>query len=569
MMKKLLVGLLILSQTAACAFPRPSIKAEVASASKPKLPEKDQMLSKEDDPSILDVPISDTVFVPQSLEKSESLPSTRIEGFNAYEMRSSDALRLLLQDKKIPVIFDVGTNDRIVNAVNLSGSLESVLDKISHIGGVFYAYENGVLKVKGSRRFSVSLPPIQSSFSDVATVIKGMGATDVNLDNFSRSISFSASREVYDDVRTYLQKVRETRSMLVYESYFFEVTLNDDSALGINFADATNSKFPNWLNLKFNSANQAGTVGNTAAYSLGATYTSSKFNINMLTNFLQTQGSVETLSKPTISVISGTNSSFRVGNTLRYISQTQTTAATTTTTGTTANPTVTVTTDKLDLGLKVDIAGDFEEDTIFTAIKIDLTNLTSLDTFSSGDTSNATTLKLPQTNDRSLETSVRVRPGDTILLAGIQQSKDSTNSTGTPEISGLSAQTYRAGSTTRSELVIVMRPRVIRFVPRSKMLQAGGVMPGYKSSEASPYELARPANRPSVSAAEVQSLGTLTNPLPSKEGEIAQQEAKVNPQPLMPSNNAPQDTMPAALAGSPPIRNSLDGMVELMNRVGN
>ncbi|MFN9903180.1 MAG: hypothetical protein ACK55Z_31290, partial [bacterium] len=114
---------------------------------------------------------------------------------------------------------------------------------------------------------------------------------------------------MYDDVRTYLQKVRETRSMFVYESYFFEVTLNDDSALGINFADATNSKFPNWLNLKFNSANQAGTVGNTAAYSLGATYTSSKFNINMLTNFLQTQGSVETLSKPTISVISGTNSS--------------------------------------------------------------------------------------------------------------------------------------------------------------------------------------------------------------------------------------------------------------------
>ena len=566
MMKKFLVGLLILSQTAACAFPRPSIKADVASASKPKMPEKDQMISKEDDPAILDIPISDTVFVPQSLEKSESLPSTKIEGFNAYEMRSSDALRLLLQDKKIPVIFDVGTNDRIVNAVNLSGSLESVLEKISHIGGVFYSFENGVLKVKGSRRFSVSLPPIQSSFGDISSVIKGMGATDVNLDNFSRSINFSASREVYDDVRTYLQKVRETRSMLVYESYFFEVSLNDDSALGINFGDKTKLDLGRF-DLKFNNANQATTIGNASPYALGTTYTSGKLSIDVLTNFLQTQGSVETLSKPTISIISGTTSTFRVGNTLRYISQTQTTAATTTTTGTAANPTVTVTTDKLDLGLKVDLAGDFEEDTIFTAVKIDLTNLTKLENFSSGTGDNATTLQLPQTNERSLETSVRVRPGDTILIAGIQQTKDSKNSTGTPEVAGLSAQTYRAESTARSELVIVMRPRVIRFVPRSKMLQAGTMAPSYKSSESAAYgSIGGASDRSGNSAASAEPLAALPeNPSSS----VSRSAAAAPAEPLVPKNDMPQDAVSKNLQAAPPIRNSLDGMVGLMNRAGN
>jgi hypothetical protein len=566
MMKKFLVGLLILSQTAACAFPRPSIKADVASASKPKMPEKDQMISKEDDPAILDIPISDTVFVPQSLEKSESLPSTKIEGFNAYEMRSSDALRLLLQDKKIPVIFDVGTNDRIVNAVNLSGSLESVLEKISHIGGVFYSFENGVLKVKGSRRFSVSLPPIQSSFGDISSVIKGMGATDVNLDNFSRSINFSASREVYDDVRTYLQKVRETRSMLVYESYFFEVSLNDDSALGINFGDKTKLDLGRF-DLKFNNANQATTIGNASPYALGTTYTSGKLSIDVLTNFLQTQGSVETLSKPTISIISGTTSTFRVGNTLRYISQTQTTAATTTTTGTAANPTVTVTTDKLDLGLKVDLAGDFEEDTIFTAVKIDLTNLTKLENFSSGTGDNATTLQLPQTNERSLETSVRVRPGDTILIAGIQQTKDSKNSTGTPEVAGLSAQTYRAESTARSELVIVMRPRVIRFVPRSKMLQAGTMAPSYKSSESAAYgSIGGASDRSGNSAASAEPLAALPeNPSSS----VSRSAAAAPAEPLVPKNDMPQDAVSKNLQAAPPVRNSLDGMVGLMNRAGN
>jgi hypothetical protein len=255
-----------------------------------------------------------------------------------------------------------------------------------------------------------------------------------------------------------------------------------------------------------------------------------------------------------------------VGNTLRYISQTQTTAATTTTSGgTTANPTVTVTTDKLDLGLKVDLAGDFEEDTIFTAVKIDLTNLTKLENFSSGTGDNATTLQLPQTNERSLETSVRVRPGDTILIAGIQQTKDSKNSTGTPEVAGLSAQTYKAESTARSELVIVMRPRVIRFVPRGKMLQAGTMAPSYKSSESAAYgAVGGASNQPGASVALVEPLSALpANKTPSLSTAAAPAE------PLVPRNDLPQDALPKDLQAVPPIRNSLDGMVDLMNRAGN
>jgi hypothetical protein len=233
-----------------------------------------------------------------------------------------------------------------------------------------------------------------------------------------------------------------------------------------------------------------------------------------------------------------------------------------------ANPTSTVTTDILDLCLKLDLTGDFEEDTIFTAIKIDLTNLTSLDTFSSGDASNATTLKLPQTNDRSLETSVRVRPGDTILIAGIQQSKDSTNSTGTPEIGGLSAQTYRAGSTTRSELVIVMRPKVIRFVPRSKMLQAGTMAPSYKSSDLMPYgSMGGVSNQPGASVALVEPLSAV--PENKSRSSVNAVASAAVPEPLAPKNDMPQDALPRNLQAAPPIRNSLDGMVGLMNRAGN
>jgi Flp pilus assembly secretin CpaC len=254
-----------------------------------------------------------------------------------------------------------------------------------------------------------------------------------------------------------------------------------------------------------------------------------------------------------------------VGNTLRYISQTQTTAASTTTVGTTANPTITVTTDKLDLGLKVDLSGDFEEDTVFTAVKIELSNLTELKKFSSGTAENSTQLELPQVNERSLETSVRVRPGDTILIAGIQQARDTKNSTGTPEIAGLSAQTYKAENAARSELVIVMRPRVIRFVPRSKMLQAGTMAPSYKSSESAAYgSIGGVSNQPGASVALAEPLSALpANKTPSLSTAAAPAE------PLVPRNDLPQDALPRNLQAAPPIRNSLDGMVGLMNRAGN
>jgi type II secretory pathway component GspD/PulD (secretin) len=541
MLKKFLIGLLVASQTA-CAFPRSAPSPEVRSAEKAKVPEKDQLLSRADDPAILDVPISDTVFVPQSMERSDPLPSLRIENFNAYEMRASDALRLLLQDKKIPVVFESATNDIVVSAIGLSGTLEEVLDKMSKMGGLYYTYQDGVLRVKATRRFVVSLPPVQQNTGgqEISGLLDKMGAEETSTDNSNHVVFFTAKRDVYEEVRTYLQKIRDTKSLLVYESYFFEVTLNDDKALGINFNKA-NEKFAN-LGLKFSGGSTVGAVGTSNPFSLGSTYTAGDLDVDILTKFLQTQGSVETLSKPTISIIAGTSASFRVGNKLRYISQTQTTAATTTgTTTTTANPTVTVTTDTLDLGLTLALTGDFEEDSVYTTVRLDITNLTSLDEFSSGSGDNATTLKLPQTNDRSLTTAVRVRPGDSILIAGIQNSQDTTNTNGTPAFRGFSLQTLKSDSVKRSELVVVMRPRVIRFVPRSKL--------GMDAAASDSF--AKTASLP---------LGLVGRTLPEAVAGGGVEPSKSMGWPVQAGAQA--DALP-------PIRNSLDGVVGVVKRVGN
>ena len=70
-----------------------------------------------------------------------------------------------------------------------------------------------------------------------------------------------------------------------------------------------------------------------------------------------------------------------------------------------------------------------------------------------------TDLTLPQTADREVRTSIRARPGDIILLGGITVSKDSIDVS-----NGITAST-KNGDSSRSELVIALKPKVVRFAP--------------------------------------------------------------------------------------------------------
>ena len=79
-------------------------------------------------------------------------------------------------------------------------------------------------------------------------------------------------------------------------------------------------------------------------------------------------------------------------------------------------------------------------------------------------TTDTAQIELPTTSNRKLEQSLRVRPGDTVLLAGIQQSRDDRSVQGLPGKT-LTLLPYRNDSAAdRSELVIAIRPRVIAYI---------------------------------------------------------------------------------------------------------
>jgi type II secretory pathway component GspD/PulD (secretin) len=102
------------------------------------------------------------------------------------------------------------------------------------------------------------------------------------------------------------------------------------------------------------------------------------------------------------------------------------------------------------------IRGTVSENSVHADISMKLTTLIRFREYPSG----LFTLRLPETSVRSLDTAVRVRPGDVAVLAGMLSSNDQRTVDGITE----NVPTNRNRDERRTEVVMILRPRVIEFV---------------------------------------------------------------------------------------------------------
>ncbi len=92
-------------------------------------------------------------------------------------------------------------------------------------------------------------------------------------------------------------------------------------------------------------------------------------------------------------------------------------------------------------------------------VNILLQEVRQIDTF---DDNPDAVVQLPQTTERELRTQVRVRPGDSILIAGLVKENDNIDRSG-PGINEPIIPTSRVAQSLNSELVFLLRPRVVVF----------------------------------------------------------------------------------------------------------
>jgi hypothetical protein len=447
-------GSLLLAILTGCAMQRPSINAGKALKDMPE-----KLIEEPEQPETFVTTqwLPESAFTIRKPENPQPLPNKRIKHLSVTEAGLYDVIQLLFEDTSVAVTFEGGTDNMRrygpVTAYNLQGSLTDVMNQLANSMGFFWSFQNNTLTIESEQQFIIELPPIlnDDNLAGLSNTFQYLGVRDSFLERNGRSMVFRANRKVLRNVEDYLTKVRQSRSMIIYDLQILQVDLKDGSRMGIRWnrytkaadqnaasttASTTDSSSKLFSNLNVTSANTGFDV-----FLVGRTFQNST-----LIEFLNTQGTVKSLSKPRMGVMSGTKGSLRVGQTTTIVAKV----------GRDLSSTIsqtTVETKDVKTGLDLNIFGEEHDSTIYTRINISITELLRLTRYQALGID----LNLPELADREMKTQVRSRPGDTILLGGIVINKaENDRSIG-------SAINQSIDDVQQSELVIVIRPRLVIF----------------------------------------------------------------------------------------------------------
>lgn len=475
--------------------------------------------------SVMYLPLGEDILVPE-MEDDDPFPAEKVGPFELRGETLAGALQLILADYDVSLAFETQEGlTRRITVANLSGDLGKVVHQVCSLANLYCSYENGSIVVKDTQTFTVTLPPLGSAddngyLDDVSAglaAILGENVPAPIVDPTTRTIVYSATQRTAGMATRYFQRLRANTAMIVFETYIWEVSLNSGNSTGIDwFKLAEFGKFNTGISID-------GGVGAdfTNPISIGLPTTSGTFNGTSgdIIQFLSQFGAVKTISQPQITVLSGGEAELRVADTQNYVSQLATTI-------TDNQATTSVNTDSVDTGFTLTIGSSWDKSTVYANIEIELTDVKQIDDFAFSDqassddpdaTATQTRIQLPQTSERQVTTQIRVRPGDSVLIAGLVRENDNFNERG-PGVMAPILPDSRTAQTQNLELVVLLRPRVIVYTAANDKRYVDYALkkhklPGTGVDVTSPKELGEPASYENVYTPETKPVVSVNEAL--------------------------------------------------------
>jgi hypothetical protein len=367
-----------------------------------------------------------------------------------YELRGETlaaALQLVLGEYKVPLAFETGAAlKNKVTVSGLSGRLDQVVERLCGLANLYCSYEDDMLTVKDTETFAVPLPPLgdeaNRGFLDGLRAITGSEAV---IDNTTQTLVYTASHRVQRRAQEYFERLRANTALIVFETQIWEVNLSNGQQSGIDW-----EQFSFTLGNFTNTLSRAGNVDFAGALGIGSVYTSNDLSFDTVLSFLTTQGAVKAISQPQVTVLSGSEAELTIGNKQDYIKRITISGDN--------NDNTSLEPDTIETGTKMKIKSSWDNSTIYGKLEIEVSNLIRFDEQSVSDV----TIKLPQTSERKLTTNIRVRPGDSIIIGGLVEERDDLSHQGVGWLNPL-LPTARKADATNTELVFMLRPRVVIF----------------------------------------------------------------------------------------------------------
>ncbi|MBI2234558.1 MAG: type II and III secretion system family protein [Micavibrio aeruginosavorus] len=415
--------------------------------------------------SVMYLPLGRDVLMPE-VASDDDLPTDEVGPFELRGETLAGALQLILADYDVPLAFETDEGlTKPITVANLRGPLNKVVRHLCGLAELYCAYEDGIMVVKDTQTFTVKIPPIsqdESFMQNVAGGLKAITGTDPIIDQSTRTIIYDASQRTSDLALRYFQRMRTSTALIVFETYIWEVSLDSGNSTGVNWQLLDSiGKFNTGINLT-GSIGIGANESFSSPVSIGLPVTGSikdddgNFAASKVFEFLSRFGAVKTISQPQITVLSGSEATLRAADRTNFVSNISETLDN-------GQSTTSVSTDSVDTGFTLTIASAWDNATVYADINISLTDVLSIDDFAfeSGGGS-STQIQLPRTTEREVTTQVRIRPGDSLLLAGLVREDDNFQSSG-PGLEAPAIPTSRTAETSNVEVVFLMRPRVIVY----------------------------------------------------------------------------------------------------------
>lgn len=385
---------------------------------------------------------------------SDILSTATFQNLHTTAATVGDVLQLLSSSAGLQLVYEGTPLSAGPSLHGISGSLPQIMATLSNAYGLNWRVDGKQLVVSQEMQYLLQLPPqLQpESLTDSVNTLKQLGARNVYLNKSDATVVLSADMNSRKKITDYLNYLRNNRSLIVYDIDIWQVNLSEDKQQGIDWSS---------LNWTYSASRALNAVNGLSSSGAGVSFNFSgpSYDGKLLATWLQTQGTVKSISRPRLAIMSGTKGVFSVGQTVAYVSSVGTTVSGDTAQTTTQTATV-------ETGLKLAMSGDISDNTVQSKVSVSLSELLSLKSFKSGTTE----IALPQTATRQLETTIRARPGDTVLLGGITTANDST------DVSGSLLSVSSRESAARSELVIAIRPRIIKFAAQTNSASRPAVL---------------------------------------------------------------------------------------------
>jgi len=239
---------------------------------------------------------------------------------------------------------------------------------------------------------------------------------------------------------------QETKQIFL-EVEILEITLEDQLQSGVNWNQIMSNNFYDWL--------LAGSFQTALGATLVGTFTSrSPKGIDI--EFLNTIANTRILSRPRLAVTNNEEATLLVGTREAYVTGTTSQSGDSTITSDTV--------EFVDVGVKLTVVPTINRDRFITMkIKPEISSVAR--TLTTGD-EDAPRSQIPIVTTSEAETTVKVKDGATIMIAGLRQNSDALDIDGLPYMSRIPFMdfffTRRDHDKDQTEIIIFITPYIIR-----------------------------------------------------------------------------------------------------------